>query len=412
MQRLRILVLGYIVRCPLGGMFWHYAQYMLGFHEMGHDVWLFEDSEDYPCCYDPAAHETTIDPDFGLRFLGRSLSSLGLADRWAYFDAHHDRWHGPAAERRRELFESADVLINVSGANPVRPWMGGVPHRVYVDTDPIFEQIRQLTVPERRRRADAHNHFFTFGEAVAAGTADCPDDGWPWRATRQPIVLSAWPLVAGNPSGPFTTVMQWDSYPAPEYHGRRYGMKSESFQPYVDLPGALPEVRLQLALGSPHAPRSLLASHGWELRDPLETTRDPWTYQRYLRESAAEWSVAKHGYVAGRSGWFSERSAAYLASGRPVLAQDTGFSGWIETGTGLISFNDFEAAAEGARRIRSDYRRHSEAARDIAETYFDSSKVLTELLEQISAGREGEETGDGIHTDRKNVASTPTPTNT
>jgi hypothetical protein len=366
-------------------MFWHYAQYALGLHELGHDVWLFEDSDDYPCCYDPTTHQTGVDPEFGLGFLARSLDPLGLGDRWAYFDAHGKRWHGPAADRRRGLFETADVVINISGANPLRPWLAEVPHRVYVDTDPIFEQIRQVTVPERRGRADAHNHFFTFGQGVAAGTAEAPDDGRPWRATRQPVVLSLWPVVPGDRSGPFTTVMQWESYRAREFDGRRYGMKSESFREYMSLPRSLPGVRLQLALGSPRAPRRLLEQHGWEIADPLEVTRDPTSYQAYICGSAAELSVAKHGYVAGRSGWFSERSAAYLASGRPVLSQSTGFPAWLECGSGLVPFDGLESAVEGAERILSDYGHHCAAARDLAETYFDSAAVLSELLEQVSA---------------------------
>lgn len=404
-SRLRVVVLGYIVRCPLGGMFWHYAQYALGLRALGHDVWLFEDSEDYPCCYDPARHETGSDPAFGLEFLARSLAPLGMSERWAYFDAHRNRWHGPASDLRREVFETADVLVNISGANPLRPWMLDIPTRIYIDTDPVFEQIRQLTVPGRRQRADAHNRFFTFGESVAGGTSEAPDDGRPWLATRQPIVRRLWPVRACDPSAPFTTVMQWDSYPAREYGGRRFGMKSESFEPYLDLPGRLPGVRLQLALGTPGAPRDLLAGHGWEIRNPLEITRDPWTYRRYLRASRAELSVAKHGYVIGRSGWFSERSAAYMASGRPVLLQDTGFSEWLETGAGLVPFDDVESAAAGAIDIISDYPRHSAAASDIAATYFDSDEVLGRLLEQATESgasaeggtREADEPLTGAH---------------
>lgn len=385
---LRIVVLGYVVRCPLGGMFWHHAQYALGLRELGHDVWFFEDSEDYPCCYDPNRHETSTDATFGLGFTERAFGRLGMSERWAYFDAHQDRWHGPAADRRNEVFTTADVLINISGVNPVRSWLRDVPRRVYIDTDPVFEQVLQLSRPERRRRADAHNRFFTFGECVAAGTSEAPDDGRPWLATRQPIVRSLWPVRPPDPSAPFTSVMQWESYPAREYAGRRFGMKSESFEPFVDLPRRLPNVRFQLALGSVGAPRERLGRHGWEIRDPLEVTRTPWSYRSYLGSSIGEIGVAKHGYVAGRSGWFSERSAAYLASGRPVLLQETGYSESIESGTGVVPFNDLEAAVEGVMSIVSDYRRHSAAASDIAATYFDAHKVLGRLLEQATGSED------------------------
>jgi hypothetical protein len=386
-DRLRILILGCIVRFPLGGMFWHYIQYLVGLHLLGHDVWFLEDSEDYPCCYDPSRHVTGVEPDYGLDFLVRSLRPFGLSDRWAYFDAHRDRWYGPAAARHAEIIGSADLLLNVSGSNPIRPWLMEVPHRVFVDTDPIFEQVRQITEPERRRLGDCHNHFFTLGEGVARQKEGKPDDGRRWWATRQPIVLSAWPVTPGDPRAPFTTVMQWSSYPPREHDGRRYGMKSAAFEAYQELPRRLDEIRWQLALGSPDAPRDRLRRHGWEIRDPLEVTRDPWSYRRYLRRSAGEFSIAKHGYVAGRSGWFSERSAAYLASGRPVLLQETGFSDWMDTGRGLVPFDSLETAVEGAEEILSDYEGHCGAPRELAEAHFDSRKVLPRLLEGVLASR-------------------------
>lgn len=364
-------------------MFWHYIQYLVGLHRLGHEVWFLEDSEDYPCCYDPRRHITGVEPAYGLEFLARSLRPFGLGERWAYFDAHADRWYGPAAPHREELFGSADLLLNISGSNPIRPWLMQVPHRVFIDTDPVFEQIRQITVPERRARADLHTRFLTFGHGVAKGKDGLPNDGRSWSGTSQPIVLSAWPVTRGDPTAPFTTVMQWSSYPAREHEGRSYGMKSQSFEAYQQLPTRVNEIRWQLALGSPDAPRDFLARCGWEIRDPLQVTRDPWSYRRYLRKSSGEFSIAKHGYVAGRSGWFSERSAAYLASGRPVLAQDTGFSEWIETGLGLVPFDSLETAVEGAKKIRSDYERHCHAARELAESYFDSATVLSRLLEGV-----------------------------
>jgi hypothetical protein len=367
-------------------MFWHYVQYLVGLCLLGHDVWFLEDSDDYPCCYDPSRHVTGAEPDYGLRFLDRSLRPLGLGDRWAYFDAHRGRWHGPAAQRRQALIGSADVLLNISGSNLIRPWLIDVPRRIFIDTDPVFEQIRQLTMPERRALADLHTHFFTFGHGVASEREEVPGSDRRWSATRQPIVLSAWPVTPGDPSAPFTTVMQWSSYPAREHDGQRYGMKSRSFEAYQHLPGRLVNIRWQLALGGPDAPRDLLREYGSEIRNPLEVTRDPWSYRRYLRRSGGEFSIAKHGYVAGRSGWFSERSAAYLASGRPVLAQDTGFADWIETGRGLVPFDSLETAVEGAREILSDYEGHCHAARDLADAYFDSSEVLRPLLEESFAG--------------------------
>jgi len=380
-NRLRIIVLGYIVRCPIGGMAWHYLQYVLGLARLGYDIYFFEDSEDYPCCYDPTRHVTDTDPTYGLQFTARTFEQVGLGDCWAYYDAHTSRWFGPCADRILDVCKTADLLLNLSGANPLRPWLMEIPARAFVDTDPAFEQIRQITVPERRNRALQHTAFLSFGENISLGRSTIPKDGLPWQATRQPIVLDVWPVMPGPTQGSFTTVMQWDSYPAREYNGRHYGMKSDSFEPYMDLPQRTGSI-LELAVGSPSAPCDLLRSKGWVVRDPLVPTRDPWTYQHYIQQSKAEFSVAKHGYVITCSGWFSERSAAYLASGRPVLVQETGFSDWLETGSGVIPFNSVEEALAGIEEINSRYEDHCLAARAIAEEYFDARKVLPQLVER------------------------------
>jgi hypothetical protein len=165
-----------------------------------------------------------------------------------------------------------------------------------------------------------------------------------------------------------------------EFGGRRYGMKSDSFEPFLELPARVGPV-LELAVGSASAPRELLRSKGWSVCDPREPTRDPWTYRSYIEASKAEFSVAKHGYVVTRSGWFSDRSAAYLASGRPVLLQETGFSDWLESGLGVLSFRTLEEAAKGIEEIQRRYELNSRAAREIAESYFDSRKVLSSLVE-------------------------------
>jgi hypothetical protein len=180
--------------------------------------------------------------------------------------------------------------------------------------------------------------------------------------------------------GNFTTVMQWDSYKVREHNGISYGMKSGSFEPYLELPRHT-DAGLEIALGSETAPRNLLVENGWLLSDPLEVTRDLHSYQQYIQRSKAEFSIAKHGYVVSHSGWFSERSANYLASGRPVLVQETGFSDWMNTGAGVLVFNSPEDAIAGIEQIEQNYALHCEAAQAVAEAYFDSSTVLTVLLE-------------------------------
>ncbi len=321
-SRLRIIVLGYIVRGPLGGMAWSDLHYLLGLASLGHDVYFVEDSDDYPSCYDPVQGIMDTDPTYGLQFATRIFEKVGLGNAWAYYDAHKSRWHGPCADSILSICKTGDVLLNLAGVNPLRPWFMDIPARVFVDKDPVFTQIRHLTDSAALNKAKQHTAFFTFGENIGCNWSTIPNDGLPWQATRHPIFLDAWSATPGVEQGKFTTVMLWDSYPAREYNGQHYGMKSDSFTPYLDLPTETGDI-FELAVGSPKVPHTLLCSKGWIVRDPREPTLDPWTYQCYIQQSKAEFSVAKHGYVTSRSGWFSERSAAYLASGRPVLVQET-----------------------------------------------------------------------------------------
>jgi hypothetical protein len=376
---LRIIVLGYIVRGPIGGLVWHHLQYVMGLAKLGHEVYFVEDSGDSPwCCYDPSRHVTDSDPTFGLRFAQQVFELGGVGERWAYYDAHRSTWHGPA-DRVPQLCETADLLLNLGGVNTLRNWFKGIPRRALVDTDPAFTQIKHLTDPAAHAEAAQHTSFFSFAENIVAGTSTVPVDGFAWQATRQPMVLDAWPVTPmADGVNRFTTVMQWNSYPPREYAGRRFGMKSDSFTPYLELPRAV-SAQLEVAVGG-DAAREALSGHGWIVRDPLETIADAEMYRRYLRESSAEFTVAKHGYVVTNTGWFSERSAAYLATGRPVITQDTGFRQWLRADSGVLAFSTPEEAAEAIHAVAGEYQKHSTAARVVAEEYFDAAEVLPSLI--------------------------------
>jgi hypothetical protein len=384
-QQLRIVVLGYVVRGPVGGMAWHHLQYVLGLAALGHDVFFLEDSDDYPSCYDPTSHVVDVDPTYGLAFARRTFDRLGLGDRWAYHDGHQHAWHGPSADHAQRFCSQADLVVNISGVNPLRPWTRAIERRVLIDTDPVFTQANHLNDASKRNRAAEHNCFFTFGEALRSAAWSGPRDEFAWQPTRQPVVREAWNVSDPQPGGRFTTIMQWDSYPAVDYDGVSYGMKSASFHAYADLPGRVDE-EFELALGSATAPREALRCHGWHVVDPLTVTRDPWTYQSYIESSKAEFSVAKQGYVASQCGWFSERSACYLASGRPVVVQDSGFSDYLPTGAGLLSFTDLESAVAAVEEVAAHYDRHCRAAREVCAAHFDSAIVLRSLIERSMNG--------------------------
>jgi len=380
-ERLRIVVAGYVVRGPLGGMAWHHLQYVLGLVQLGHDVLFVEDSDDYESCWDPERERLGTDASFGLRFATDAFGRLGLGDRWAYHDAHRGRWAGPRAAGAERTSREADLLLDVSGINPIRPWLEAIPARALIDTDPVFTQVRHLADESARAQALGHTAFFTFAENFGLEDCTVPDDGLPWQPTRQPVVLDAWPVTAGPRDGPFTTVMQWESYRAVEHAGTRYAVKAASFEPYADLPHATTEV-LELALGSAGAPREDLRRRGWRIRHPYDATRDPWVFQQYVQHSKGEWSVAKHGYAVTRSGWFSERSAGYLASGRPVVVQDTGFGNRLETGCGLLAFSTPDEARAALEDVDARYEEHCRAARELCAARFDAHDVLTSLIER------------------------------
>jgi hypothetical protein len=386
--RLRIIVLGSLIREPTGGNAWANLSYVHGLAMLGHDVYYIEDSDDYPTCYDPKNSVATTDPTYGLLFAANVLAQLGLADRWAYYDAHNGEWKGARARDARTFCKSADLVLSYSGmwGNPLREWLQTVPRRAVIDGDPGFTQVRNLVDPAFRQRCDAYTAFFTIGANIGKPSCTIPSDGFPWETTRPPVLLAAWPYLPGPSSGHYTTVMQWETFPrALQYNDLRLATKSESFGPFVELPcqlGPIFEIAVRSRWTSPH---SMLRQAGWGIADIDGISRDPWAYQAFIQRSKAEFGIAKAGYVETRSGWFSERSAAYLASGRPVLHQDTGFPDWLPCGAGVFAFRSPEEVIDAISRIDADYDAHCRAARDLAVEYFSAERVLPPLIEAAMA---------------------------
>ncbi|WP_223427205.1 hypothetical protein [Tateyamaria pelophila] len=381
----KIIVLGYIVRLPFGGMTWHHLNYVLGLQALGYEVIFLEDSDDFDDpCYDPSIGRMTDDPAAGLRYAAEVFKRSGFGDAWAYWRASAQEWLGPLADRVAEEIADADILLNVSGVNPVRPWLRDIPIRVYLDTDPAFQQIRMLKEPERQSFVEQHNRFITFGSGIADGTATLTVPDLPWIFSPQPVALDHWRPRDLPKDSTFTSVLNWDSYRTETWNGVEYGMKSASFREYVDLPQRT-SAQLTLALSGSSAPVSVLREKGWTVVSGPETTRSTASYEDFLAQSLAEFSVAKHGYVTARTGWFSERSACYLATGRPVVTQSTGFETWLPVGEGLLSFHDLEGAVEGIEAVRRDPARHAASAVEIACDVFDANKVLTRMIDDIMA---------------------------
>lgn len=392
-SRLRIIVTGYVVRLPLAGNVWCYLQYVVGLARLGHDVYFVEESGDsHFCCYDIDRNISGTDPSSGARFTQRAFERFGLGDRWAYWDAHTQSWVGPCGDRIVEICNSADLLLRMPAmTDSLQPWFENIPVRALIDHDPVFTQVRHLTDQNAKRDADQYTAYLSFGENIARGTASVPDDGYDWGATRPPVVLEAWPATPAPVDGKFTTVLKWEAYSAIEHEAICYGMKAASFAPFQDLPTRV-GARLELAVGGDRTPIKQLTEWGWSIRNPMDLSSSLEAYQDYLQSSKAEFSIAKQGYVISRSGWLSERTGNYLASGRPALVQDTGFTEWLECGSGILSFGTPDEAEVGIEEINARYAHHSRAAREVAEAVFDSRKVLPRLIEdayRLSRSKDG-----------------------
>jgi hypothetical protein len=379
---MKIVVLGYIVRGPLGGLVWHHFQYVYGLAQMGHEVLFLEDSEEYAACYNPETNELSEDPTFGISFLKEIFEKYGLNTNWAYFDFHTNSWFGKTKNEVKEFLSNADIVLNISGVNPLREWTSKIPKRVFIDTDPVFTQVRHLTDPDALNLARQHNVFFTFGENFGKPNCTIPDDGLNWKATRQPVAMELWENEVPLQNGNWTTVMQWDSYKTRQWNKQLYGMKSKSFDGFLNLPENTNE-KFELALGSASAPKSKMENLGWSISDPVQITRTPQSYKDYILASKGEWSIAKHGYVISNSGWFSERSTAYLASSKPVVVQETGFSEIFNTGRGLFGFKKMEDLPDIFSEVNNNYTKHCSWAKEICSQYFNYNTVLKDLLDTI-----------------------------
>jgi len=379
---MRIILLGYMVRGPLAGMTFHHLQYAAGLRKLGHEVLFLEDSGDTEyCCYDPEKHVVGKDPEYGIAYAKHIFDSTGLGNNWAYFDKHTNEWHGPLIGSVMDEIKKSDVLINLSLSNTMRDWFMRVPVRVAMDTDPVFTQIRNLTNDDRNGLTSAHNRFFTFGENFGKKDCKIPDDGFKWLPTRQPIVPGFWKSVIDN--GRWTTIMQWDSYSERQWNGVHYGMKSKSINSFLHLPSKLPNEKLEIALGGAAAPSEELTEAGWNIIDSLSVSKDTERYKEYIGSSRGELSVAKQGYVIANSGWFSERSACYLAAGKPVILQDTGFSEILPCGKGLFAFSEMNEILNAMEEINGNYLQHCREATEIAKIHFDYVRILEELLDRL-----------------------------
>lgn len=381
--KLTILFSGMIAAVPnQGGATWAVLQYLLGLKRLGHDVYFVEQIA--PVALSPVA--ASLDRSANAAYFRQVMADYGLAPSAALLLAGTQQTVGLPYDQLRQIASHADVLINISGMLADEALTQGIPVRVYLDLDPAFNQLWHAAYGIDMRFG-GHNRFVTVGLNIGLPACSIPTCGLPWITTLQPVVLEHWQPATQLTYDALTTVANWRGYGSVEHEGVFYGQKAHALRQFMTLP-MLTDEQFMLALAI-HADErkdlEALASNGWGLVDPAQVADSPASYQRFIQGSKAEFGIAKLGYVASRSGWFSDRSICYLASGRPVIAQETGWSDFLPTGSGLWSFESSEQVLEAIEALKSAYPHHARAAREIAEEYFDSGKVLARLLHQIGA---------------------------
>ena len=387
---MRAIVTGLIATYPLGGVVWDYAQYALGLERLGFEVHYLEDTGNL--LYDPSRQLYDENPSYGLAFLERALGDLseGLGRRWC-LRSLDGCLHGPDAEGLEARVAGADLFLNVSGGTLLREPYRACPRKLLIDTDPGWNHFVNYPAADARAAAGTeqpgvaswrdHDAFFSHAENL--GQSDCllPHLGIAWTPLRPPVLPECW--RAEPPGEVWTTVMTWNNFGRPiEHNGRSYGTKEREFTAIETLPSRV-TVPLELAIGGQRPPLEQLAAQGWRLRRSEAVSHDHHGYRHYVQQSRGEFSVAKNVYVATRSGWFSCRSVCYLAAGRPVVLQDTGFSRWLPVGEGLLAFDDLAGAEAALAAVEADYGRHSRAARELAESAFAAERVLTGMLRSV-----------------------------
>ena len=376
-----IVLSSYLVRHPLGGVLASNLQLIRGFERLGHDVYVFE-TAGYPrSCFDPVAGVSGDDPTYGVAVVSRALAAMGLRDRLCFVAADGTH-HGLDRRRVRQVLARCELFLD---RGDHRAWLEDLPPsalRVLIDPDPGYRQIKLATAARRGDAAPHYDAAYTYGRHIGTGRSPAPTGGLAWRHLLHPVDTT-WITPAPPVPGRFTTVMNWTSHRPVTFAGATYGMKDVEFERFIDLPGRS-DGALELAIEGRDVPADRLRAYGWEVTPAVAVSASLATYLDYVRGSAGEFSVVKEVYRALQVGWFSDRSAAYLAAGRPVVLQDNGLRGVLPSGEGLFLVDDVEQAAAAIKAIRREPARHARAARAIAVEHLDAGEVLGRFLDELS----------------------------
>jgi hypothetical protein len=385
-DRLSLIVTGGLGSMPFAGVAWQVLHYLEGFRRLGHRVFYLEDTGAWP--YDPERQTVSEDVQPALRYVTRMLERVQLGHAWAYRDAAGGGLHGASEEALQAELARADALVNISGVTVLQEEHMHVPVRIYLETDPVLAQIEIAQGNEQTIEwLSAHTHHFTYGENFGAPDCTVPLGRFDYRPTRQPVVIDWWATDDdAEPRRSLTTVASWRQTSKDiEWQGELLTWsKDVQFEPFIDLPSRVASpLELALAIDDDEAVARLTA-HGWHVTPADPLSRDVDRYRDFIRASAGEFSVAKAQYARLRSGWFSDRTASYLAAGRPAVVQDCGSP--LPRGEGLFMFTTTDEAVEAIEAVEADPARHRRAARDLAEAELRAETVLSRLLADASLG--------------------------
>jgi len=380
MRKPTAIVVGFIGKLPFAGMSLYNLHYIAGLHALGYEVHYVERQNKPDELYDPVADEMTDNPANAIRYLGDLLPKFGVAHgRFSFID-RHDHCHCTDWSGLRAAIDCADFILTLCE----KAWcddFARCPRRAFVDGDPLFTQAAMLQ-PDGKTAAvlDNYDTLFTYGTRIGMKDCTVPAAGRDWIATRPVVATRYWNVSPASRSAPVTAVAQWTGGAQVTLDGRTYGYKNRELRRFMDLPKRTTQ-RFSLAVGGSDAPLAELRASGWDLVNPLEASRTVEAYQKFIANSKADLGIAKHAYVAARCGWFSDRSTCYLAGGRPVLHQDTGYTDWLPAGNGVFPFSSTEEILEALERLDSDYDAHARAARATALEYFEATTVLGRMLD-------------------------------
>jgi hypothetical protein len=380
-----IIVFGYMFWYPLAGVTYQFLHYLIGLQKLGYQPYYVEDSSQW--VFDPSANSIVEDPAPNIARIAPILEAYGMAGQWAYRGAYEGgQTYGMSEAQLLQLYQDADACLNVTGFQEMRPEHLAIRRRIYVESDPFSSQVTYLK-GDARMVSDigAHDTHFSFGENLGAPDCIVPTGGLTWLPTRQPVALELWAESALTGGLQYTTISTWQNKNKNiEYQGEiYYWTKDREFRPYLDLPTRV-SASLELATNIAQIAwlEPMLREYGWSCANAVELSRNMERYRDYIQGSRAEFTVARDQYVRGLTGWFSDRSACYLAAGRPVITQETGFSRFLPTGRGLFAFQSMDEVLAAIEAIEHDYAGHCRAARELAAEYFAAEKVVGSLLDR------------------------------